>query len=44
MMGDFNSKVGSERTETIVGPFGIGEKKMREETGSLNFARNTKLQ
>ena len=28
-MGDFNSKVGSERSGTIVGPFGIGEKNER---------------
>ena len=25
VMGDFNSKVGSERIENIIGPFGIGE-------------------
>ena len=25
VMGDFNSKVGGERTENIIGPFGIGE-------------------
>ena len=29
VMGDLNSKVGSDRTGTIVGPFGIGEKNER---------------
>ncbi|GFN73579.1 endonuclease-reverse transcriptase [Plakobranchus ocellatus] len=29
VMGDVNAKVGSERTENIVGPFGIGEKNKR---------------
>ena len=29
MMGDFNSKVGSERVEHVVGHFGMGEKNER---------------
>ena len=29
VMGDFNSKVGKERIETTIGPFGIGEKNDR---------------
>ena len=29
VMGDFNSKVGSKRTENITGPFGIGGKNER---------------
>lgn len=29
VMGDFNAKVGSERSETVVGPFGIGKKNER---------------
>ena len=29
VMGDFNSKVGSERAENVVGPFGMGEKNER---------------
>ena len=43
VMGDHNWKVGSEKTENIIGPFGLGEK-MKDETDSLNFARNTTLQ
>ena len=31
VMGDFNSKVGKERVENIVGPFGIGEMNARGE-------------
>ena len=31
VMGDFNSKVGSERSDSVVGPFGIGEKNERGE-------------
>ena len=29
VMGDFNSKVESERAENVVGPFGMGEKNER---------------
>ena len=29
LMEDFNSKVGSERAENVVGPFGMGEKNKR---------------
>ena len=31
VMGDFNAKVGSERVENIVGPWGIGEENERGE-------------
>ena len=30
VMGDFSSKVGSERTDNITEPFGIGKKNERE--------------
>ena len=30
VMGDLNSKVGNERAENVVGPFGMGEKNERE--------------
>ena len=31
VMGDFNAKVGSERVENIIGPWGIGEENERGE-------------
>ena len=31
IMGDFNAKVGSERVDDVVGPFGLGEKNERGE-------------
>ena len=32
LMGDFNAKVGRGKHETVVGPFGLGERNDREDT------------
>ena len=45
VMGDLSSNIGSETAENIIGPLILKyERKMKEETDSLHFARKTTLQ